>query len=995
MDQMDPRAMAQRQKQMWACDVCYKRKLKCDAQQPLCSNCAKSGVPCTYNRRFDPTLVNRPKKTSAKASAETTAQEYERAFQELEKRILSIESMVRPLLLSSQEESGRDKKRVRLTSNSTSLGGAGGVGGSSVSGDSVANGAFSDIAGRGYAIGYRDEVDVTALNTGHAAFGGYADLYDQPLTGPPAVVSNSPYSVSVPGAFDPSMFELPGSSASWGFQVPPDLSVAGLPDYLQQVLAQQQQQQQHESNPQQQQSNPEQIQPPQVIPSDVNSFLDTVSNAGTLSSTDASTTPSNTLTPSQLAYITRALTSNTTVASLLTLGGNSKYVNSAGKRIDNFEKPENFLLKDFSVHRLTDVLDLPEVYFSGIMEMFFRYSTRFPLSFINRQNFMPPHNRTHKPLLLNAIGALTTLTGRGLVEWPRGGNIWEDLWQHREIAMEIFFQKARSLVDYESIPDLEDVQAMMLLSLFCQLTARTSLAWMYGGIASRMAIMMKLNLDPEELVRQGFSQPMSWLESETRRRTWWCLYTMDQFDAGFLGRSSGISRAKSEVKLPSSDLLWYSVKSDETPHINTITMPPPTQDYSMAGISLAALFRRLGDVIFDHNTNTNATATASQSNISSMSTDLTSSSSPAPFPTQTPEFDLLDTDLIKWYNSLPYECRNVESIEKLHSAARNIPSTPIEVLTSQCNPQNTVAAEPLPASGNPTPLVAGGCFSLDPRSVDPPHFIVASWCLLHATCRLLLHRSRLIAEIRRRSFGGGNGGAGGEGSVKAETMSGSPAPSWTGSGIGVCGGQRVMDLESFNVCRDSAFRITRLLQAYYVRVVMVTSQSDNQSAGNNGQQPQDDEEIVVAADSLIHLASANDAYAVLEAALMHVLVGTIAESEGDVALAEECTRSVEVHRRFLKVLGRRLMVVRKMEESIANVTQNLRYSMGELGSVSPSPGFSTPLTTSVMSPNVTASSLASPSSFASNSHLPPGLAWIDDWEKEDWLTMYQQHKVND
>ncbi|KAJ3108739.1 hypothetical protein HDU97_000139 [Phlyctochytrium planicorne] len=75
-----------------ACDNCYRLKRKCDGSVPLCGLCQKTGVECTYIRRFvSPTLIRRPKK-------ETIERHEQSLNQSVEERIHGLEATVKSLL---------------------------------------------------------------------------------------------------------------------------------------------------------------------------------------------------------------------------------------------------------------------------------------------------------------------------------------------------------------------------------------------------------------------------------------------------------------------------------------------------------------------------------------------------------------------------------------------------------------------------------------------------------------------------------------------------------------------------------------------------------------------------------------------------------------------------------------------------------------------------------------------------------------------------------
>jgi hypothetical protein len=64
---------------------------------------------------------------------------------------------------------------------------------------------------------------------------------------------------------------------------------------------------------------------------------------------------------------------------------------------------------------------------------------------------------------------------------------------------------------------------------------------MYSGMAIRMAQELKLNSEPEfEDSFTGESQ-ISWLEKETRRRLWWCCFSLDRYAGAAADRSTIIN----------------------------------------------------------------------------------------------------------------------------------------------------------------------------------------------------------------------------------------------------------------------------------------------------------------------------------------------------------------------------------------------------------------------------------------------------------------------
>ena len=56
--------------QQKSCDLCYRRKMKCDGQKPRCSHCVTYEIGCTYGA---PSRTPAPKKGWKKALKENAA----------------------------------------------------------------------------------------------------------------------------------------------------------------------------------------------------------------------------------------------------------------------------------------------------------------------------------------------------------------------------------------------------------------------------------------------------------------------------------------------------------------------------------------------------------------------------------------------------------------------------------------------------------------------------------------------------------------------------------------------------------------------------------------------------------------------------------------------------------------------------------------------------------------------------------------------------------
>jgi Fungal specific transcription factor domain len=90
------------------------------------------------------------------------------------------------------------------------------------------------------------------------------------------------------------------------------------------------------------------------------------------------------------------------------------------------------------------------------------------------------------------------------------------------IAGDEYAAKARQLLSLEfDRPTLSNVQSLVILGFHEFGSTRGARAWMYAGIAIRMAISLGLNVEDD---RRLATQP--WIDSEIRRRVFWATFIM-------------------------------------------------------------------------------------------------------------------------------------------------------------------------------------------------------------------------------------------------------------------------------------------------------------------------------------------------------------------------------------------------------------------------------------------------------------------------------------
>ena len=94
--------------------------------------------------------------------------------------------------------------------------------------------------------------------------------------------------------------------------------------------------------------------------------------------------------------------------------------------------------------------------------------------------------------------------------------------QPMALAGDEYAAKARQLLSLEfDRPTISNVQALVILGLHEFGSSRGARAWMYAGIAIRMAISLGLNVEDEQRLAS-----QSWVETEIRRRVFWATFIM-------------------------------------------------------------------------------------------------------------------------------------------------------------------------------------------------------------------------------------------------------------------------------------------------------------------------------------------------------------------------------------------------------------------------------------------------------------------------------------
>ncbi|KAJ3158841.1 hypothetical protein HDU86_002529 [Geranomyces michiganensis] len=198
---------------------------------------------------------------------------------------------------------------------------------------------------------------------------------------------------------------------------------------------------------------------------------------------------------------------------------------------------------------------IPDDAVAELLDLFFIYMNPILGYMIHEAEF----RRTlpmQSPLLLNTMYAnAARFSGH-----PSVAKTPEAMWQ----AGDSFYAKARVLVSQNvDVPSLDTVSSLIMLMTYASGSGRASASWMYSGMAIRMAQSLKMDLDPDfKEVTDAFG-PISWFEKERRRRLWWACFLTDRYAAAAADRSTLAQERDVRVFQPVPVWEWVNMTADD------------------------------------------------------------------------------------------------------------------------------------------------------------------------------------------------------------------------------------------------------------------------------------------------------------------------------------------------------------------------------------------------------------------------------------------------
>ncbi|KAI9324967.1 fungal-specific transcription factor domain-containing protein [Zopfochytrium polystomum] len=156
---------------------------------------------------------------------------------------------------------------------------------------------------------------------------------------------------------------------------------------------------------------------------------------------------------------------------------------------------------------------------------------------------------------------------------------------YRKIAPWYYQQARKFSVETLDSPTLEAVKGFLVLGWASLCMKMEASLWLFVGMASRMAVYLRLNEDEFDL-----APGESWVEKETRIRTWWACYMLDRFAAIFSHMPPLLQRDYPEKSPLCREDIWTSWQEPSALVNSYVHSRKPEDNYRTYSIQLWELF---------------------------------------------------------------------------------------------------------------------------------------------------------------------------------------------------------------------------------------------------------------------------------------------------------------------------------------------------------------------------------------------------------------------
>ncbi|KAJ3016778.1 hypothetical protein HKX48_003876 [Thoreauomyces humboldtii] len=212
---------------------------------------------------------------------------------------------------------------------------------------------------------------------------------------------------------------------------------------------------------------------------------------------------------------------------------------------DDVKRPEELqeVLPDLNTLRVRR--DLIDLYFDN-------KAAHAPFDFLHRDSFLRGLD-DESPLLLFALYAVVATTSND---------------KRTRNSASSFYARARKLIsEHLEFPTLSGLQGITLLCSASMSQGLMSAGWMYLGMACRMAMFLRMDVDPEGLGLQ-------WAHAESRRRLWWSIVNLDRVKSAITCRTPFLGKQEvPTVNYPCPDGLWDASDADGNLPLHLVGVP--------------------------------------------------------------------------------------------------------------------------------------------------------------------------------------------------------------------------------------------------------------------------------------------------------------------------------------------------------------------------------------------------------------------------------------
>ncbi|KAL1306801.1 hypothetical protein AAFC00_005459 [Neodothiora populina] len=225
------------------------------------------------------------------------------------------------------------------------------------------------------------------------------------------------------------------------------------------------------------------------------------------------------------------------------------------------------------------------------------------LSHLYFQKVHPTMPVIHRPRFLMAMAnSLSTLRPPVTLQyilWALAGSVsdrYATVHRHYYDRARYYFERDEMRGQGEGIVDIAHVQALLLISSYEFKYLMFPRAWSSTGRAARLALMLGLHrVDGAALdVKQCLPPAKDWIETEERRRTYWCCFQEDRAASMGTGWPMAFEEADVMTHLPSSDHAYETGNKETSISLEEALRPGGAAKLSpLGGVSvLCCLFGR-------------------------------------------------------------------------------------------------------------------------------------------------------------------------------------------------------------------------------------------------------------------------------------------------------------------------------------------------------------------------------------------------------------------